>query len=431
MHHNKKVNFPTVFTMSKVAKKIESGITINLAFLNKLLFVITLVLFCSILNAQTSEQYSIKIEGIHGNILACDTHIKELIKKPVTGGELSIEFQTMGEKSWHQFNAFPIVGVAAVYLNLGNPHKLGNAFALYPYINYPLLRTSHLKLNLKAGVGMSYLTKTYYSTNKDSVGNTLAGLSGTNGAIGSAINVYFSGGGNIEIPISKGLSLMAEYTWNHMSNGSVVTPNSGLNLLNTFIGLKYCPNYKNTHTPAKQYVEYIPRKFSLEFIAAGGVRQLYYKDNKSYPIASLSLALYRPLSNFYRMGIGVDGFYDGVYNGKTQLERTYITSDELKNKIRIGASWQHEILFGHLTAGFGFGLYLYDPLKNLSPYNRAKKEAVHKPLIYKYNIEDEDGWFYSRAVLKYSLSQHYFLSVALKNHLKKAEFIEWGIGYKF
>ena len=405
--------------------------TIHLAFINKTLFVIILFFFSASLKAQTTEQYSIKLEGIYGNILGCDTHVKELIKNPVTGSELSIEFQTMGKKPWHQFNAFPIVGVAAVCLNLGNPQKLGNALALYPYISFPLIRTNHFKLNLKAGAGVSYLTKTYYNTNKDTLGNTLPSLTGTNGAIGSAINVYFSGGGSLEIPVTKGFSLMAEYTWNHMSNGSVVTPNSGLNLLNAFVGLKYCPNYKNAHSPIKRYFEGIPRKFSLELIAAGGVRQLYYKDNKTYPIGSLSLGLYRPLSNSYRMGIGVDAFYDGVYDGKTLLERTYITTNELKNKIRVGASWQHEILLGRLTAGFGFGLYLYDPLKNLSPYNVAKNKTLHKSLIYDYKIENEDGWLYTRAALKYSLSKHYFFSIGLKTHLQKAEFIEWGLGYKF
>jgi len=52
-------------------------------------------------------------------------------------------------------------------------------------------------------------------------------------------------------------------------------------------------------------------------------------------------------------------------------------------------------------------------------------------LIYDYNIENEDGWLYTRAALKYRLSKHYFFSIGLKTHLQKAEFIEWGLGYKF
>jgi len=394
-------------------------------------FFVILVLSTNLLYAQTNEQYSIKLEGIYGNILAHDQHVKELVSNPVTGAELSLEFQTMGEKSWQQFTGFPIVGVGAVWLNLGNPQKLGNAFALYPYISFPLIRTNFFNLSLKAGAGASYLTKTYYNTNTDSSGNILPSLTGTNGAIGSAINVYFSGGGSLEIPITKGFSFMAEYTWNHMSNGSAVAPNSGLNLLNGFVGLRYFPNYKSFQAPTAHYFPRIPRQFSYEIIASGGFRQLYYKDNKTFPIASIAFGVYHPMSNFYRMGLGVDAFYDGAYDGNTQFERTYITSNELKNKIRVGVSWQHEILLGRFIAGFDFGLYLYDPLKNLSPYNDAKKGALHKPLIYSYNIDNEDGWFYTRAALKYAVSEHYFLSLGLKTHLQKAEFIEWGLGYVF
>jgi len=394
-------------------------------------FFVILVLSTNLLYAQTNEQYSIKLEGIYGNILAHDQHVKELVSNPVTGAELSLEFQTMGEKSWQQFTGFPIVGIGAVWLNLGNPQKLGNAFALYPYISFPLIRTNFFNLSLKAGAGASYLTKTYYNTNTDSSGNILPSLTGTNGAIGSAINVYFSGGGSLEIPITKGFSFMAEYTWNHMSNGSAVAPNSGLNLLNGFVGLRYFPNYKSFQAPTAHYFPRIPRQFSYEIIASGGFRQLYYKDNKTFPIASIAFGVYHPMSNFYRMGLGVDAFYDGAYDGNTQFERTYITSNELKNKIRVGVSWQHEILLGRFIAGFDFGLYLYDPLKNLSPYNDAKKGALHKPLIYSYNIDNEDGWFYTRAALKYAVSEHYFLSLGLKTHLQKAEFIEWGLGYVF
>ena len=394
-------------------------------------FFVILVLSTNLLYAQTNEQYSIKLEGIYGNILAHDQHVKELVSNPVTGAELSLEFQTMGEKSWQQFTGFPIVGVGAVWLNLGNPQKLGNAFALYPYISFPLIRTNFFNLSLKAGAGASYLTKTYYNTNTDSSGNILPSLTGTNGAIGSALNVYFSGGGSLEIPITKGFSFMAEYTWNHMSNGSAVAPNSGLNLLNGFVGLRYFPNYKSFQAPTAHYFPRIPRQFSYEIIASGGFRQLYYKDNKTFPIASIAFGVYHPMSNFYRMGLGVDAFYDGAYDGNTQFERTYITSNELKNKIRVGVSWQHEILLGRFIAGFDFGLYLYDPLKNLSPYNDAKKGALHKPLIYSYNIDNEDGWFYTRAALKYAVSEHYFLSLGLKTHLQKAEFIEWGLGYVF
>ena len=383
-----------------------------------------------LLSSQTKEQYSIKLQGIYGHIIPHDKHVEALILNPVTGTELSVEFQTMGRNSWQQFQGFPKIGLGAVWLNLGNPEKLGNAFAFYPYICYPLWRTKYFTLDIKGGAGASYLTKTYYNTNKDSLGNLLP-LNSSNAAIGSNLNVYFSGGGSLEIPIAKGLSLTAEYLWNHMSNGSAVAPNSGLNLLNGFVGIKYFPNYKSFRYPTRQAIPDMPRKISIEIIASGGFRQLYYRDNKSYAIASLVVGAYRPITNFYRMGLGLDAFYDGAYNGKTLFNRTYLSTNELKNKVRIGVSLQHELMLGRITAGFDLGLYLYNPLKNLEPYTEAKNEILDKPLIYLYNIEKEDGWLYTRATIKYALDKHLFISLGLKTHFQKAEFIEWGLGYRF
>ena len=218
-----------------------------------------------------------------------------------------------------------------------------------------------------------------------------------------------------------------------MSNGSAVTPNSGLNLLNGFVGLKYTPNYKKYSFPQTQKLEGITKKFYPEIIVSGGFRQLYYQDQKTFPIASVIAGLYYPITNFYRMGMAVDAFYDGAFDGNTKFKRYYITSDDLKNKFRVGISLQNELLFGKLIGGIDFGLYLYDPLKNLSPCD-SKGFLVNplqtKGLIYPYNIDSEDGWLYTRVTLKYAISKHYFLSVGLKTHLQKAEFIEWGIGYK-
>ena len=396
---------------------------------NKLLI---LFVFClsGMLQAQTYYEYSIKLQGIYGNILPHDAHVKALVMNPVSGTELSVEFQSMNEKPWYQFNGFPTIGLAGVWLNLGNPAKLGNAFAVYPYISYHILNTDFIKLNFKGGTGISFLTKTYYNTNTDSIGNLLP-LNNTNAAIGSNLNVYFSAGASLEIPVTKGWSITADYTWNHMSNGSAVTPNSGLNLLNGFVGLKYFPNYKNFHSPQKQNLIEIPKDFSVEIIASGGWRQLYYLDQKTFPIASLITGVYHPVTNFYRMGLAIDAFYDGAFDGNTKFKRYYLSTNELKNKFRVGLSWQHELLFGKLIGGLDFGLYLYDPLKNLSPYDAAQAGTVNKGLIYPYNIDNEDGWFYTRATLKYAISKHYFVSVGLKTHLQKAEFIEWGLGYRF
>lgn len=400
------------------------------------------------LNAQTFQNYKFKAEYLYGTILKHNKHLDNLVKGPAMGGELAIEFQTMGEKDWHRYFNFPAVGAGIVFMDYSNPEMLGQGIALYPYMNVPIIRTSWLTLSFKPGAGIGFLNKRY--SNTPHLEGTLAGPNGepnmANAAIGSVVNVFLTCGGNLEIPVAYGLSLTADYAWNHVSNGSIVQPNSGINMVNAYVGLKYEPNYKKRPIAIIQRKAETPRKFGFEILAAGGVRQLYYQDKINYPVGSLSFSVNRPLANWYQMGVGADLFYDGVFGAinapegspavTTKLKRTYIETNEFKNKLRAGISWQHEFLIGRLTAGFHFGLYLYDPVKNLESLefdsnNKMIKPTHNKPLVYPYNIEKADGWLYTRALAKYAITDHIFASVALKTHLQKAEFIAWGIGYRF
>ena len=96
--------------------------------MKRTLLIFGCIILTNLLRSQTTDQYSFKFEGIYGNIIPHDKHVKALILNPVYGTEFSVEFQTMGDSSWQQFQGFPKIGVGVVWLNLGNPLKLGNAY---------------------------------------------------------------------------------------------------------------------------------------------------------------------------------------------------------------------------------------------------------------------------------------------------------------
>lgn len=409
--------------------------------MKKIVFFLPFVFLFATMQAQTRKNYSIKAEYFRGNILKHNKHLENLVKGPSAGLDLALEFETAGEKDWHHFLNFPTLGFGLNYMTLSNPDSLGNTLSFYPYLNIPIVKSKYFKLNLKPGAGLAYASKTF----KDATAYNENGgiiLDKSNAAIGSHLNVFLSAGLNAEIPLASGLSITGDFAWNHVSNGSIIQPNSGINLLNTYVGLKIYPNYTSYTPPIKEDRTAIARKFGYELTLAGGVRELYYRDNgKKYPIVSVSLAAYRPMANWYRMGLGVDLFYDGVFGAvnttaagneiDTYFQRTYIEEKNISNQMRAGVSWHHELILGRLTAGFHFGLYLYDPIKNLEPFSEAKEGNVKKGLIYGYDIDKEDGWLYTKALVKYRISNHVFATIGLKTHLQKAEFIEWGIGYRF
>lgn len=399
-----------------------------------------LLLLPNVLFAQTMTNYSLKGQYVFGEILKHNKHLENLVQEPVKGFDVAVEWQTTGEHNWHQFFNFPRIGLGFSALDLGNPEMLGQLAAVYPYFIFPVFDFQFVKLNLKTGAGLSFLNKRYSNSHTDSLGNILP-LNSSNAAIGSIINVYFAAGANVEIPVTGGLSLVGEYNWNHASNGSFFQPNSGINMYNKSLGIRVTPQYHRAIRPFRKYTRPIPRKWSLELTASGGTRELYYLDEQRFSTASAVVGLFYPISNTMRLGVAVDGFYDGVFgavNSSTvtaentsKYKRTYVATDDEKNKYRVGVSLQPEFMFGRLIIGFHGGVYVYNPIKNLEPYLDAKAGALNKPLVYMYDIEKEDGWFYTRASMKYMLSSHFYLALGLKTHLQKAEFIEWGMGVKF
>jgi hypothetical protein len=186
-----------------------------------------------------------------------------LVKDPVQGAEIAIEWQTMGEKPWHQYYDFPRLGISLVGLDLGNPEMLGQLLGIYPYLNFKFLDLNFLKLSFKGGAGMSFLNKRFNNTATD-----LNNLNTGNAAIGSIINVYFAGGFNMEIPVVSGFSLMAGYNWNHASNGSFYQPNSGINMLNANVGLKFNPHYKLGIKPERRDMNPFLKFLLFELIAS-------------------------------------------------------------------------------------------------------------------------------------------------------------------
>jgi len=414
-----------------------------------------LSVICVYANGQSLHNYSFKLEGLYGSIIKHNNHMDNLVKGSTSGFGLSVEWQTDGSAMWHQYFNFPTIGISGTYLNLGNPQMLGKLFAVYPYLNLPLVRSEGIQVNVKPGAGISFITKYYGNTPHikgtldtevtDNQGIVKTVSYGANSAIGSMLNVFLNLGVNAEYAFSEDFTLSLGVAWQHASNGSIIKPNSGLNMINAYVGFAYIPNSEMIRVVQRGLIDDIERRISLETTIAGGIRQLDWRDGKFYPAASLNVAAYYPLSNIYKMGIGADLFFDGVYGyvnaplkdeikDESKYNFTFIKKNEFTNKLRAGVSWRHELMFGNFSAGLHLGVYLFNPVKNLEPYDAVFANGgnpLKKGIFYKYNIDEEDGWFFTRFVGKYYFSDNVFASIGLKTHLQKAEFIEWGLGYRF
>lgn len=394
------------------------------------------------------------VSGIAGSMMRGSIADAWIGERPVTGAEVSVEFLPTGKwqslQEWNNASA----GVALDYMNLTNDRMLGQAFCPYVFMNIPIVRLPHFVLGVRPGIGMGFVTRTYYNT----VPADLRGKPGSiqyphsNGAIGSHTNAYFAEALYMEFPISKGWAVRAAYGWYHISNGSIRQPNSGYNMFNGMIGVSYMPK-EAQYTPLATAVPkglYKGKRWDVEVSASGGVRQAYFADGGWFGTGAVSLsAHWRPYSIF-RFGGGLDVFYDGFYRSVcdeyapadskapvTRYGKTWLRESSVKNCFRVGFSLQPEFVAGRFSAGFHVGVYLYDNIKNLEPYAEAKEKQgeLRRGVFYKYDIGNagvrQDGWLYTRIVLKYRCTSHLFVMAGMKAHLTKVEFLDAGVGLSF
>ena len=271
----------------------------------------------------------------------------------------------------------------------------------------------------------------------------------------------------MDFPIKDGFEITLSGGWHHISNGSMMHPNAGYNIFGGEIGLRYKPKDEGQRTKDEEPKPDVPRKlydgvdkkWAVEISATGGAKQNYYGDNRNgqkfFGVASLKAAAYWVPLSIFRIGGGVDAFYDGYYacvsedyaklpgnegSTVTYFGKTYLKESNVKNCFRVGISIQPEFIIGNLTAGIHVGFYVFDPVKNLEPYKKAEAADQNgKPLkrgvFYGYDFSKasnyQDGWCYMQFVLKYHVLDHLFVQLGLKTHGVRAEFIDAGIGVAF
>ena len=347
-----------------------------------------------------------KLEYLQGEILDHDEKVSPLIMDNTSGFEFAVEFPKYGGKDWFFYYNFPTVGYGFRYLDLGNPDFLGESYTVYPYLNLPLINAQLFSFNIKMGAGLAYLTKKFdpdiYNPNFPEAYET------NNFAISSNLNLYLDLGLNTEIKFSKSrtsvisrFSLTGDIGLNHFSNGSFSKPNTGLNMVTAGVGIKYSPYL--TLVPQKSGISRMKRQWYYEPVLAVGMNEQHLSDTKKYLNASLNLGAYRPLSNIYRFGVGLDLFYNQAYFAERTLPDYYAGET---NKLRAGVSIANELMFGNFIAGIHVGAYALNQIEH-------------------------DGFIYSKIVAKYKIYDNLFLTAAVKTHMEVAENMEIGLGYFF
>lgn len=383
--------------------------------------------------------------SLQGGAVMPDGKVDEVVDAPKewhapvwgvnVGVDLAPDWQAL--KDWNNAT----IGVGLSYWNMGH-ELLGHAIAPYAYMNIPLVKLPRFELGLRPGIGAAFMTKTYRNTVPE--GQLFVSVTDANQCVGSVTNLYFPEVLYMNFPLAKGWSISLAGGWYHISNGSTVQPNSGYNIFGAELGVKKVMEGQTKSdlsdlSDKSEPSDKSDKKWSIALAGTMGGRQVYYRDQQTFMVGSMHAAAYWHAHPIFRLGGGVDVFYDGAYiQRETHFGKTNLDLAQPGDCWRVGVSVQPEFIVGNFTAGLHVGAYMYDPVKALEPQWREDglpTERLGKPVFYAYDLLNAgsagypDGWLYTEVVLRYHLPWHMFVQAMMKSHLTKVEFISLGLGF--
>ena len=298
--------------------------------------------------------------------------------------------------------------------------------AAYAGIGRDLLRYGPFSLGYDISLGLSY-SDGYY----DPLTNP------SNWFFSSPVLFHAAGGGHITWQLARRLDLIADISVRHSSSARFAYPNGGLNYWGGGLSARYhfqdrkpAPG-KGFRTP-RISDELYEKGWSYEIYAGGGVHAcaaewLAYSNTVSrvtlaetrlrrWPMASLGIdAIYRAGGRI-ATGVTINGFWNS-------------NTDNLK--------WADSILYdaeanaaskGYSQFSYGVGLVQEVFYNNLALY---VQEGVY--LYRRMGIHAEHGWLYERAGFRYypEALRPFFISVCIKAHRFKADYMDFSFGVKF
>mgnify|MGYP000872886364 CR=1 FL=1 len=370
---------------------------------NFLLLTAWLWLVPGLLNAQFEHKLfnsNLLVEGkVHYGFIYAQHLELELFNAHFPAFEVNIQQQTYGKRQWERDYNYPIIGVTLFHSPMGDHPVLGHAWAAMPFINFPLIRKNHFSAGFRLGLGIGYLTKKF-----DRLTNY------KNLAIGSHFNAAVNLMGEARYDINDAWTISGGISLQHFSNGSLKLPNYGVNLPLTHLGVAYRPFRQNPNittrfiAPTQPFSVIVRNWFEVNLGIYAAYKNMTAVYGKNYLVSHGFLNAFYQVSPKSKFGIGFDLSYDPSHI--TKLESSGDTVTNTLNILRPGINGGYELVMSKLGFIFNLGYYL------------GGQERSNGPLYQKISV-------------RYGFGKDFFATVMLKVHWGRADYIGWGVGYRF
>lgn len=323
----------------------------------------------------------------------------ETFNRHLPSFEINLARSTYGKNQWEALYKYPLTGVSYWNAWLGERQILGQAHAVMPFISFPLLKSDKSELNFRLAAGMGYLTKKF-----DRIENYKYIAIGSH--LNAAINLMFEYRWKpVEhLQLSAGVQLM------HFSNGSIKTPNFGLNIPSASAGLAFRINKENPYIkrsmrPSLTMFEFDGRQFlEVRINSLYGIKTIGEVISENYNVVAGAISVLKPVGYKGRAGLCFDLSYDAsdaMYVG--------IKGVDYNNNLQLlkpGVAVMYEVVLSRLSFPFAIGFYTGG--------------------LYK-----SEGMSYYKLGIQYLVSRNVFTSITLKTHFARADYVALGLGYRF
>ncbi len=323
----------------------------------------------------------------------------ELFNAHFPAFELIVEKLTYGKHKWERDYNYPLIGVSMFYSGIGNNPSLGSAYAAMPFLNFPLYKNKQFTAGFRFALGVGYITRPF-----DRLSNF------KNLAIGSHLNAAVNLMAEVRYRINYFLTVTAGASLQHFSNGSLKQPNYGINLMLVNVGVAYRPFRENHnitdrfYAPVEPYSAIIRKTIEIDIGGLLGYKNMQAVYGENYWITHFYGNSFLQVSPKSKFGIGLDFSYDP--SQITTLERAGIQVTNKMNIIRPGINGAYQLVMARLGFLFNLGYYF------------GGQEKSNGPLYEKISVQ-------------YGFAKDLFATVMIKVHWGRADYIGWGLGYRF
>ena len=330
-----------------------------------------------------------------GFIFAHNIHVQNTKGAHPDGFEWEYSHLHSDSVTVNKFKCYARTGLSFTYVDF-NKTVLGRSYSLNYFLepNYKL--GYNLKMDARFSAGFSWLTNPYNATKNP-----------TNQSYSGHINNFLQVCLGLSYPLCKHAEVYVMENFFHNSNGGFNQPNSGVNYINTSVGLQYfknsthLPAYKNTHDTLWKN-QHAHLDVSVFYSPKEGYNKSDTAKLQRKFVLGTSIQIVKQVSNLDALTAAAEIYYDDALRS---IKDIYVK--DKSSATLAGVLIGHQFLLNRFTFTQQLGIYVF---KQTGYYDAHYQNLFHT--------------IYHRWGLNYTINNHWFAGITLLAHNQIADFID-------